>query len=496
MDTNPFTERRNGLTLVELLVAMVVTMLLVASLAEVFAYFSTTISANRATIEMSGQLRGATSRLQPDLEGITVPVRPWPQADSGLGYFEYFEGPSRDYDSARADLSFGDVDDIIMFTSRSNREPFLGRIYASLNNSEASFSSNVAEIIWWTSLDDKNGNGTWESDQGERFQLHRRTLLIRPDLNNDNGYLLVTSDPIATFQNENDLSVHADTILDTSVDPPVRRRVLVANSLADLTIRKNRFAHVSVLHNPPSRRQGFPHRIDNVYFPAGSPPVIGLLKSAYAQHDNTLRGVYHVGEDVVLANVLSFDVKAYDPNVPVRRLPTGTAALLPSDPGYYMAGVTQIGQGGYVDLNYNSAMNSYFSDPPNRRSQLFIPSAGGFRPLATYDTWSFDYEHDGINQDGPVTTPDSLRVPPNRVDPSTGTIDEGTDGFDTPAPVLRGSPPTWQLISYNGIDDVGERETSPPYPVPLRGIQIRVRIIDPDSRQVRQMTVVSDFTPE
>jgi hypothetical protein len=46
------------------------------------------------------------------------------------------------------------------------------------------------------------------------------------------------------------------------------------------------------------------------------------------------------------------------------------------------------------------------------------------------------------------------------------------------------------------VDDVTERETSPPYPFPLRGIQITLRIIDPDSRQSRQITVVNDFTPE
>jgi len=46
------------------------------------------------------------------------------------------------------------------------------------------------------------------------------------------------------------------------------------------------------------------------------------------------------------------------------------------------------------------------------------------------------------------------------------------------------------------VDDLGERETSPPYPHPRRGIQIIIRTLDPDSRQVRQITVTSDFTPE
>ena len=455
---------------------MVVTMLLVVALAEVFAYFSRTISLNRATIEMAGQLRGVTQRLQADLDGITVPVRPWPQTGSGLGYFEYFEGPDRDYNATRTDLSFGDVDDIIMFTSRSKGEPYLGRISSSYSDDgTTSFFSNLAEIVWWISLDDKNGNGSWDSNIGERFQLHRRTLLIRPELNNDQGYLVATSDSLSKFQNENDLSVHVDRI--------GGQRVLVANSLADLTIRKNRFAHVSMFQTPFSMRRGFPHRIDNVDFPGGSPPVIGLLKSAWALHDETAASVYHEGEDVVLANVLAFDLKAFDPTVPIRRLPATGEALLPSDPGYTTAGAIQIGQGGYVDLHYNTAMNSYFSDGPQARSQLYIPAAGGFRALATYDTWSYDYEHDGVNQDGPVATPDPLRSPtPKLVDTTANRIDEGTDGYDTPD--FNGS--------YDGgIDDVLEFETSPPYPVPLRGIQIRIRIIDPDSRQVRQMTVVS-----
>jgi len=81
-----------------------------------------------------------------------------------------------------------------------------------------------------------------------------------------------------------------------------------------------------------------------------------------------------------------------------------------------------------------------------------------------YDTWSLSYERDGLDEDG-----DSL-------------IDQGADGIDN--------------NGLNGVDDVGERETSPPYPVPLRGIQVRIRILDRDTRQVRQMTVSTDFIPE
>jgi hypothetical protein len=56
------------------------------------------------------------------------------------------------------------------------------------------------------------------------------------------------------------------------------------------------------------------------------------------------------------------------------------------------------------------------------------------------------------------------------------------DGFDSNA---------------NGIvDDTGELRTAPPYAVPLRGIQVKIRVFEPDSRQVREVTVVQDFLPQ
>ena len=48
----------------------------------------------------------------------------------------------------------------------------------------------------------------------------------------------------------------------------------------------------------------------------------------------------------------------------------------------------------------------------------------------------------------------------------------------------------------DGIDDPGEREAPPPYPYPLRGIQVKIRVFEPDSRQIREVTVVQDFLPE
>ena len=68
-----------------------------------------------------------------------------------------------------------------------------------------------------------------------------------------------------------------------------------------------------------------------------------------------------IGEDVVLTNVIGFDVKAWDPYAPILDSPAGVP-LLPGDPGYITrigAGVgpaNVLGTGAYVDLNYLASL--------------------------------------------------------------------------------------------------------------------------------------------
>ncbi len=44
-----------------------------------------------------------------------------------------------------------------------------------------------------------------------------------------------------------------------------------------------------------------------------------------------------------------------------------------------------------------------------------------------------------------------------------------------------------------GVDDLTEVEGPTPYPVPLKGIQIRIRVFDPGSREIREVTVTEEF---
>ena len=69
-----------------------------------------------------------------------------------------------------------------------------------------------------------------------------------------------------------------------------------------------------------------------------------------------------------------------------------------------------------------------------------------------------------------------------------------TNGLDDPVPPANN--PNGQAAPNGIVNDLSERITSLPYPVPLRGIQIKIRCFEPDSRQVREITIEHDFLPK
>ncbi len=209
-----------------------------------------------------------------------------------------------------------------------------------------------------------------------------------------------------------------------------------------------------------------------------------------SQYDASTR----VSDDVILTNVISFDVKAWDPQAPVvygtiaagpYAHPTPTP-YLPGDGGWsnaagvrgtggsYMAAFAAVGRsptqnkiasrGAYVDLNYQqqigNAYPSIFSGPyyPARVLKPTDPDLG---LQAVYDTGCFSYEEDGVDQDG-VYGPDQF-----------------TNGLDD--------------NGIGGVDDYTEMEGPVSYAAPLKGIQVKIRVFEPDSRQIREITVVEDF---
>ncbi len=351
---------------------------------------------------------------------------------------------------------------------------------------------------------------------------------------------------------------------------------IAANSLEDLVDPANRFAHVRLpvpntnsttmplLALGPSLTitSPFPasHQFVALNDPTGtllpnnnSPFRVGsgFLHPAFA-----LRGD-RAGEDVIASNILSFDIKVFDPGVPL--LPSlggdnrpGVAntdddglngtddpgefgwagsddlVLTPNDPGYALSlGATPVGTGEYVDLSWarkvvspllfannsipaNANLWSEFSGFSASRfaangvtraftdslyNSGYVSSFGNATSILQpcYDTWTSRYEGDGVRQaeigarEGVVTVGTSdvgSIVPAWR----QSNVDAATDGIDNNAPPIdaRGL----------GVDDVTEKETSPPYPTPLRGLKISVRMEDPLSRQVKQMSAAKEFVSQ
>jgi hypothetical protein len=518
-----------GYTLIELLVSTVLALVVMLGVVQVFGLIAQGVTDSRATLEMTEQMRKTASILKDDLAGVTVVMSPPRSPDDNEGYFEYTEGAigpvipipptgaqivAYNTDTNLPDTTVGDIDDMLMFTTRSRSEPFVGRCSILLNGV---VESSDAEVAWFV--------------RGRT--LYRRVLLIAPTA--------VNGQAAAGFYSGNDISVR------------LSGGSLVGNTLGDLTKPENRFAH-----QPGNAAPGFPF---HPHFRVGAAVPWGTWSDASGTHVslnlptlsecsasianippcpndwvaggdlkllasvgvsangtfdawqkphpwtgvdpvarkgvdqltgnmaayNTLRSdpisgqlvPDHAGprvaEDVVLNNVIGFDVKAWDPGAPVLQSAAGQI-LLPGDPGYLAAlnavaggTATVVSYGAYVDLNYGclasgagvpaALSNSVFAGPGVTKAFAKLgtdpTNPTTLRP-AVYDTWSTHYENDS-NYGAGVST----------------------NGF---------------ADSVSGVvDDPSERQYPPPYAAPLRGIQIKIRCFEPTSRQVREVTVVQEF---
>jgi hypothetical protein len=47
-----------------------------------------------------------------------------------------------------------------------------------------------------------------------------------------------------------------------------------------------------------------------------------------------------------------------------------------------------------------------------------------------------------------------------------------------------------------GVDDPTEQESPPPYRYPIRGIQVKIRAFEPDTKQIREVSLVHEFLQE
>jgi prepilin-type N-terminal cleavage/methylation domain-containing protein len=441
--------QRRGFTLIEMLVSLAISLIMMAAAATLFGVVSSSVSKSRAIIETSDRLRAAREVIQRDLDGMTATLAPPLSPENGQGYFEIIEGPAQDRQplvetGAKQEL-FGDIDDVLMFTVRG-RDPFLGKYTPPGGGPQRIIESPVAEVVYFlvqngpqidTRIVDPANNLV-----GRLCTLYRRVLLVSPSIGS------TTTIP-ADFYSKNDLSVNYSS--------PSGTPTLTANTLGDLTKRENRFAHYG----------DFPFLVDRTSvakypFSVVSAPAVpaGFTRpsaaSAFLQPFDGTR----LGDDVLLTNVIAFDVRVWDSQAQIRV--SGDQAVTPSDQGWHLAGAVDVGVGAYVDLGHDPASLSDLGrlnphQKPRAGFPLFPNTPSSDR---IYDTWSLHYENDGIDQD------------------QDGITDGGSDGLDN--------------IPQNGlVDEHGERDTNPPYDIPLRGLQITLRVYEPSSQQIREVVVIS-----
>ena len=408
---------RHGMTLVEMLVSTAVTLILIGLVVQLFGMVGGSVTASRSLIETTDQLRSASLRLRSDLGGITVAPLPPVRPESDSGYLEIVEGAATDLSFAPGGI-LGDYDDVVMFTTRTQGQPFVGRFAGN-----QSLESMTAEVAWFcqpASAQPISGLTV--------YNLYRKQMLVMGFVGSGDfltGSNSISGVAIPTVYNSYDLSLR-----------PEGSR-LYPNSLGDLSKRENRFLHTVASGSAAS----FP-------FPCLiSPAASGIVFGSSSGRE---------GEDLVLTNVIAFDVRVFDPEAAIKS--SGSEALAPGDAGYASATViSPAPKGAYVDLGLNAgtslgaamAIGSQLTGTPTGRN--------------VYDTWSTHYEFNGIDENG-----DSF-------------VDAGADGQDN---------------NQNGlVDEPAERDTAPPYSVPLRGLEVRIRVYESSSRQVRQVTVRHTFVP-
>lgn len=448
--------RSRAFTLIEMLVSLTITLIMMGAVVSLFGLISDSVSGSRAVVEMTDRLRAARNRLQYDLGCTTATMNPPLRPESDEGYFLISEGlatDARDASNIPRDMTqpaglFGDNDDVLAFTVHSRGEPFTGKV------SGAIVESQMAEVVYFVAIPplDAAGNQTatildaTASPPLRLPNLYRRVLLVAPRLV---GALGAESSSLAYY---NDFDVSARYI--PGPTPPATR---FPNTLGDLTKHENRFGHL----------------------PTGGAALFRLIPGTTGNPMEPLRLVpptpatnIRIGEDVLLTNILAFDVQVFDPGAPV--FVNNGVALEPRDAGYAgQLGTTPAAFGAYADLGYAPTYTPTGTAP----TPLFNRNPGGATPNKCgwasgqprfYDTWSLHYENNGVDDSG------------------DGTTDLGLNGLDDDT----------AGVGFGLVDDIGEYDTVPPYPSPLRAVRITIRTYEPSSKEIREIVVIQDFLPE
>ncbi|QEG20611.1 PilW family protein [Mariniblastus fucicola] len=383
------TRQRHGLSLIEIMIAMVMTLIVLGAMMAAFSYGSAEMQKGRAMIELNNRLITSEEQLRRDLDRITVEVKPHHKKPAlPNGFFEIVDGPQTDYIAGNDtpftvgattygttfshggnELVYGDRDDYLGFTIKSDGKAFRGR------NGNNIVESHLAEVAWFCintpGMDSPPGSS-------ENRMVCRRQLLILPSL----GVLLTspTAADVNSFFAQNDISARIDSAGN-----------LVANTLADLGIRGNRYCHTSG---------------------AVDPSLNTLLTGDFPLKSNA--------NHIMFSSVAAFDVQVFSPDADLRYILDGASPpnivdiaensdiCAASERAGLLIGTVTPESGAYTDLGKGTG--------------LLGRTANARYSEQVYDTGSSQYNRNAPNDAGANGIDDD----------SDGVVDEPNEGNAVP----------------------------------------------------------------
>jgi hypothetical protein len=204
-------------------------------------------------------------------------------------------------------------------------------------------------------------------------------------------------------------------------------------------------------------------------------------------------------DDLLMTGVRSFDVKAYDNTVssyvdlgnsPANNINTNPAGYLFNN--VYTKGFPSLG----VALSALQSLGHEGRIPPLPQDFRFDPQAQSrgiftnvgdagnsaanpvIRLRRVWDSWSTEY----------------TEAPASGYDPGGGSLASAIN--PTPPYGLDVFPPGTTTLASSGYAACNPVYPSypPPYPVPLRGLQIQIRVVDPRNERIKVVTIRQDFS--
>ena len=528
-----------GFTLVEVLVGLAATLLILLAMVQAFKFASAEMQEGRASLELTSKLRATQSLLRDDLRRLTVEAKSYYNlAAAPNGYFEIADGPKVDINNLADDpasatvvesttnLIVGDYDDIFAGTIRSDGPAFRGRGPIPGSVVESSF----AEVAWFTTFTDAVNDGFAEPANGDQIRLFRRQLVIRPGtpLNPTTaaGALIPqTLGAVNAILQNTDVSARVVLV---STGPPMFN--VIANSLSDLTFRGNRFGHQPFFALATGLDRLLPQ--NGVFGPGLFGPDL-LQSDPQYQNPTGAGGTFthrrsSNQNDLMLNDVAAFDIRVFEPaaNSLVKHIDNSPIApdivLNVAEPSDVATRVSLVGISN--EIGHEGTFNIEFGDVGGNVNTLLEENGtaeGGATVAVAAINRTGAYVDLGKNPFSgapfellPMTTP---RLPPM---PGTlirqalpfgdnFTFVSGGTTFTQPVAVFDTGTPEYDRLptnsfGTNGIDDNGDGNIDDfngerlvaPYAGRIRGLEFVIRLYEPTTNQVTQMTLKQSMLPK